>query len=63
MLAFNLVLNNRQEREFVRKETAFKFTTCPGIKLQCWLFKSGIEKMTENLKLLLIMSKAITTHM
>ena len=58
MLAFNLVLNKRQ-REFVRKETEkTAFTTYPHMKLQGQLFKSGIEKMTE--KLLLIMSKAIT---
>ena len=61
MLAFNLALNKRHG-EFVRKETEkIAFTTCPRMKLQGWLFKSGIEKMTE--KLLLIMSEAITTHM
>ena len=61
MRALNLALNKRQG-EFVRKETEkTAFTTCPRMKLQGRLFKSGIEKMTE--KLLLIMSEAITTHM
>ena len=60
MLAFNLALNKRQG-EFVRNEKT-AFTTCPHVKMQGRLFRSGIEKMTEML--LLIMSKAIynNTH-
>ena len=66
MLAFNLMLNkaqlNKAQGEFVRRETKkTNFTTCPRMKLQGQFFKSGGEKLTE--KLLLITSKAITTHM